>query len=100
MCRDKENGDIERVEHDRGIDYKSIKYNLFLKVGANIKPRWSSFAFMYKVWMCSSLRGAVDTAPEMIAHLKEGAYGCCGTGYDTKEMPLQDIYGVWIVVMP
>ena len=66
-----------------------------LKVGATIKPRWSGFALEYKVWMCSSLKGAIDIGKAMLSDFKEGIIGFAGTGYD-RDFKGEDLHGIWI----
>jgi len=66
-----------------------------MKIGTNTRPRWSSFTGHWRVWMTSSLRGATDTARQLVSDLREGAYGYCATG-PAHDLKPQTVHGAWI----
>ena len=65
-----------------------------LKVGTNLKPRWSSFTGTHKIWMSSSLVASVGIAEQMIQDHVESIPGYCGTGYQVKLKG--QMIGAWI----
>ena len=65
-----------------------------LKVGTNLKPRWSSFTGTHKIWMSSSLVASVGIAEQLIRDHAENIPGYCGTGYHVRLEG--SLVGAWI----
>jgi len=84
----------------RQKDHPTLLYHTSpysLQVGANIRPRWSAFACEFKVWMTSSLQGAINVGDCIITSFREGGMvPWCGGGFDEENMPPQKIQGLWI----